>query len=476
MSLAPFATQFLSYFLMPIIARLYSPAMFGVFNLFGSINGPLTTFSSFSFHDAIVIPDDDNDACDLVLLGSFISIITSTVILISLLLIPSRLLVDLNFNLIQKYIFLIPISVFLHGINMSFVGWNQRKMNFSTIATSRIFNSINNKVYVIVAGILGFATSGNLIVGLIIGSLFMTIIQSKPFILFITNNDDYSFSIVRVIKCAKKYKKFPIFIMSSDMAYRLSSSLIIILLVYFFSENVAGNYGMAIAMTSIPTILIGSSIAEVFYAKVANEQKKVNLEKIYITIFTKLVRLSGLVFFILSVISQEIYIIVFGDAWIEAGKYTTFLSFQIFVAFITAPINNLIKIIDKQQYSLIFQFAILIFSVASIIAGGLLSSSTVSISLLSFSTGILTLLFALIVFKLVFISPIYILKILLKEIIYFIPFMIPVLVSKFLLDISNMSIILISMTIVFIYYIYLFKKDDDLMQIINQFLNKIYSN
>ena len=165
MSSAPIITQIISFLSMPIIARLYSPVNFGLFNLLGALVGPLLSFSNLGYHQAIVLPKNNQDAVNLVYGNLAISIITSTCILFLLLIIPESIWFNFKVDLLITFWWTIPLTVLLHGINLTFTGWNQRKTNFKTISASRVINSIANKAYLLVFGFAGYATTGSLIFG-----------------------------------------------------------------------------------------------------------------------------------------------------------------------------------------------------------------------------------------------------------------------------------------------------------------------
>ena len=300
----------------------------------------------------------------------------------------------------------------------------------------------------------------------------MLIIQISPFILFIFKNKTYTTSLNEIKYSIKKYKKFPIFIMTSDFVYRLSSSAIMIMLIYFFSEDVAGHYGMAIMMTSIPTILIGTAIGEVFYSKAATEYGKKKSNQTYLNLITKLVRMSVFVFFLIGIISTELFSFIFGDAWIEAGRYTTLLCFRIFISFITAPIANIVKIIDKQEYALIVEIIVLIFSIISIYIGAIYNNIYLAVGLLSILIGAVTLLYALLIFKFVLINPLSVVKIILKEIIYALPFIVPIFLAKYFLFSKSLLILLVALFSLIIHYIFIFYRDEELKSICFQLFYK----
>ena len=185
MSSAPLLTQIISFLLMPIITRLYSPSIFGLFNIFGSVVGPLTTFSNLGYHQAIVLPKKNQDAVSLVYGNLSITIFSFLFILFVVSLTPESIWFNLHIHSIRVFWWLIPLSILIHGINASFNGWNQRATNYSTIMASRVVNVAVNKGIIIIAGITGYASTGALISGFIIGATTMALVQIAPFLIYL---------------------------------------------------------------------------------------------------------------------------------------------------------------------------------------------------------------------------------------------------------------------------------------------------
>lgn len=473
MSSAPLLTQIISFLLMPIITRLYSPTVFGLFNIFGSVVGPLTTFSTFGYQQSIVLPKKNQDAVSLVYGSLAIAIFSYIFILFVVLLTPESIWFNLHIHSIRVFWWLIPLSILIHGINVSFIGWNQRATNYSTIVASRVVNAAVNKGFIIVAGIAGYATTGALISGFLIGATTMALVQIAPFLIYLIKDKKLYLYYKQIIAVLKRYKKFPLFIMSSDLLYRMTYSTIIILLVAYFSEAVAGYYGMAIMMTGIPSVLIGTSIGEVFYQKAAKEKDTVHSNEIYIKLFSKLVKLSIFSFLLLAILSNELFTLFLGTKWQAAGSYTQILCFQMFISFIMAPILSLIKVYEKQQFFFYLQLSLLIISIVAIIIGGSLFNEYIAIALLSMFNGVITLLFGLFIFYQTDVPLKNILYIIIKYSTYCAPLALPLVVVKSLYSYSNIEILLLGFFCFMIHYAVLLKTDRDLLLLFKNTINKL---
>ena len=75
--------QLITVLVSPILTRLYSAEDFGIFAIYISVAGILSVIITLRFEDAIVLPAEDNEAIDLVLLGLGISLIFSLILLLT---------------------------------------------------------------------------------------------------------------------------------------------------------------------------------------------------------------------------------------------------------------------------------------------------------------------------------------------------------------------------------------------------------
>jgi len=129
--------------LMPILTRLYSPEDFGVFQLFLSISTIITALSCLSYQFAIMLPKDDEDSANIVIL----CVILITIISIasgSIFIIYSDVIGKvLNAPVISQYLIFLPFVVFISSVFSVMTYWLSRRTQFGTIATAQVVNSVS---------------------------------------------------------------------------------------------------------------------------------------------------------------------------------------------------------------------------------------------------------------------------------------------------------------------------------------------
>jgi O-antigen/teichoic acid export membrane protein len=147
--------------------------------------------------------------------------------------------------------------------------------------------------------------------------------------------------------------------------------------------------------------LIGGAIAQVFFQRAAIAQHEGSLSIIFEDAYSFLIKISLFPLLLLTFIGQDLFILIFGPSWGEAGYYIQILSVWAVFLFISSPLSAILSVAGKQKTGLILSTINLITRFLSIVIGGVLGSATLSILFFSLSgivmygsTGILFMQFA----------------------------------------------------------------------------------
>ena len=475
MASAPLCTQILGIILMPIITRLYAPDVYGVFHLFGSIVMLIAVFANMGYSSSIVLPQRDEVASNMFCINLILTVLI-TVLTIPFIWLGSGLFLHwLKAPELGIYLWLIPVNVFAHGLYLSFRFWNVRGTRFGRIAISRISNAVVNKGVLIGAGFSGFATAGSLIIGGIAGSLTMSAVLGGRIWQESGQLFKHSIRWHNMVQGIKRYRKFPLYNLPTDLLSRLTESIPILLFSFYFSKSVIGYFGLGLAVLSVPMTFIGSSIGEVFYQRGARARYEDTNASLVENLFKQMTWMSMLPFLVLAIIGDSIFAFVFGANWAEAGVYAQILSFKIFISFIISPILSLPTILEKQEINLILCIATTITSILSITVGGLLNNIYVALCLLSLLDGLVFLGFGLFMIRHVGIPLSRVFSILLKCFVSCTPIIIAISLAKFSLGVSSLLLIIIAAIGCIIYYGKLLKEDKVLQSTIMMVFRKVQS-
>jgi len=344
MSVAPMVTQALSLLITPVVTRLYTPDAFGIAALFGSLVMPFAVFANMGYSSAIVVPEKEEEASNLFAVSVFFTVVVTVLSLPLVLLKNNPVLTWFHAEKIGNYLWLLPISILFHGLYMSLRYLNIRQKRFGYVSTAKIFRFITTNGIYLVAGFTGFASGFFLILGDFFGGVSATGVLNKS----LWKNTPHRFvkniSVRSIKSIAKKYSKYPKFILLNDLISRISGQIPIYLFSFYFSSAIVGFYALGLRLLTVPINFLGNSIGEVFFQEASSNRQGVPevLEKLF-----KYMVLLGLpVFCFLALTGEGFFYIILGKDWAEAGVYAQILSLYMFSRFITIPASYLMLIFE----------------------------------------------------------------------------------------------------------------------------------
>ena len=455
-----FFSQLIGFFALPLLTRIFSPESFGLAGLINSITAIISVFVCMSYESALVLPKENSRAINL-LAGCFI--ITVATFLLSALIIwviSDLFFTNAGLNKLRPYLWIIPFSALISGVNQILRFWNIRTAQFGRIAVSTISTNITSNAFIIGVGSTSYPGTGILIFGThIVGGITRAIFLLGRFF------QDYALllrkevSINGVLHEMKRYRKFPTYVAGANLLSRFTSEAPILLLTYFFSSSIAGYYIMCNRILAIPGSLIGNSLSQVFFQRSASARTKESLRNLISNLLRSVlpIALAGLV--VVSLVGDVIVSYFLGDRWETSGMYAQILAFGIFLSFSIGILKPLFLIFERQEKSLLFDVCLLLISIMSLVIGGLFQNIFLAICLMSFLTGISYLLLLFWLIKIAGLSPKSLVQPMWPLIKTILPIITMILISKYVLELNSLCLLAISLLGMFGFVLIFVKTD-----------------
>lgn len=363
--------------LTPVLTRIFSPEEFGAFAFFASIISFLLVFSSGRYEQAIVLPKEDKEAINILgLCFSLLGIFTGFLYLI-LFLFSSSILNLLNTPSLDKWLWIVPITMLFAGSYRILTFWSNRKKRFKGTSNSMIaqttgristqfigglaklslwsswkklsafFGEMFKSTYVLPQGIDPIGI-GTLALSLLVGFAFGTLTLTYKFIKIDRQllRDIKRSEMKRQAKIHDKFPKINALHALTDEFKNLGVNSTIL---YAFNESILGFYSMTFRVLRAPLTVIGNSFAQVFYQKAAemhaNKQPFVNLVNKTVK---RLFIIALPIFAIILIFGPDLFALVLGEKWRTAGEYTQFLTPWLFLNFVISPIQQVAIILNRQ--------------------------------------------------------------------------------------------------------------------------------
>ncbi len=347
------AIPILAYF---FLTRIYTPSDFGTLSIFVSIYSILAVIGTGKYELAIPLPEKKEDAVSLVFLCLILNTFFSVFLLLIVFLFYDYITYLIDNDDLKGWIYFFPVLAFLLGTYQTFYYYNLRIKNFKEISKSKIFKSISLSFFQIGLGFFKF-TSFGLILGNIISNFTSNINLIKT---FIVNEGLYSYrkqtkEDLKLV--AKEYIKFPKFTLLSNLLYTASMQIPILLFSIFFSTSFVGQFSISHKVLSMPMILLGGAIGQVYYQRITDKEfvddeylKKITWKLYRILLLTGVLPLSIILFF-----GDFVFVLAFGDKWLLAGEYAKPISIWVLFAFISSPLSSVLFAKGLQKQALVFQ-------------------------------------------------------------------------------------------------------------------------
>lgn len=341
--------QAITILLSPLITRIYSPQEYGVLTVYVAILGMISLLGSLSYESAIPIVRNEKYAFNLLLACLCVLSIVSIILSLLILTTGDFLLILFNAEDIIAYKFFIPIGFFFTGLYTILSQWSLRKKNFKSLTITKYNQSIVGNFTKIGLGITKFTSIG-LIVGTILSQSAGVITLTKPYI--------YEFkSLITTVKFKKmlmllyRYKKFPFYTAPGILILSISTQLPVVFVSSLYGSSIVGLYGLARSITFLPMGIVGKSVQDVFYSEVASLRKSnpLKIKELSNKILKKLIFLGVFPVVVLVFWGPELFSLVFGSNWENAGVFASILSIELFFHFIFQPISVVFSIFEKQQ-------------------------------------------------------------------------------------------------------------------------------
>jgi len=187
---------------------------------------------------------------------------------------------------------------------------------------------------------------------------------------------------------ARRYAHFPKFSAVGSLLDGLSALLPVAFLTAVFSPTVGGLFAIADRVMRVPSMLLGSSLTQVFYQKIAeSRQDPQRCASLMARTWTRLALVGAAPMLTVLIAGPSIFALVLGPQWRTSGEYAQILSVGLFVHFIAYPTSNGIVAFERLGIMLSWQLLMIVSIAAVFLAGKFLFHDSVKATLWLFSAS-----------------------------------------------------------------------------------------
>jgi O-antigen/teichoic acid export membrane protein len=337
----------------PLLSRLYTPADFGVLSVFFSVTTALVIICAFNYEAAIPLPKTDEAALGIMAVSSTLLIVNTLIcsVIVGTAGAPvSRLL---GAPELRKYLWILPLGLLGGGTFFILNSWAIRVQAFASLAKRRIVQSLSQ---VTIQLAMPFILRGP--IGLLLGDSFGRAGGSMPLLLDThkyLKNANVRVSKSTILEAAMRYKRFPLFGMTSVLLHTALTVLPPILLARLFGLQDAGWFGLVYQLFGVAVGLVGLGVAQVFLSNAAQlvHSSPLALRILYLKTSRAAFLLGLAPMGFLALAGPRLFGIVFGAKWTESGTYGQLLALPFLAMLAVGPVYPVLTVLEKQNWQLL---------------------------------------------------------------------------------------------------------------------------
>ncbi|MCJ0764327.1 lipopolysaccharide biosynthesis protein [Variovorax terrae] len=334
----------ISFLFATLVARLYPPERFADLGLFVSITTILSMLFTARLEFAVVTSQSDEKAETLCRTGIAFSAIGAV-------LVTAGMAIAFLLGHLPSWMIFAGFSAFFLSSTKFFTQLASRKGMYSVLAHNKFIVAFLTNI---VQCLLFFASVG-LVAGYFLGTYVSQMILARKITLeklpfqrsTFLNNIRTSF---------KENLNFAKYDLPADIINFASSQTPIFLLPLYYGSTLAGLYVFVDRVFSAPASLIGASVSQIFFERAtkAYAADKPALKFLTISIYNRIAGLGLCFTVIILLLGPNIFQLLFGANWVEAGRLAAALVSLVVLSLATSPLSMLFAVTGRQRELLIY--------------------------------------------------------------------------------------------------------------------------
>jgi O-antigen/teichoic acid export membrane protein len=336
----------------PLITRVYRPLEFGDFAV------ALAAI-------AIVLPARDEDAAPIAGLGLAIAAAWALLLAVPLLLAEHYAREPRYRQVALLLLMMLPASLFMQGCQSVAQGWSLRIQNFRAISLANASQALVTVVCQLLFGRFIAASAFALVAGALVGNA-AAVLALLPVLSRNVLRAIYAHATrARVDRVLRDYRRFPLITGPYAFFGQASARGALIVLSYWASAAIVGQYALAQRVTFIPVVTVASAMGQVFYSRAARSIDEPRTEHVVRMLLRFGPWIMGPFFMLLMLFGTPIFAFIFGAEWAESGRLAGILAAASLARSSTAWLDRIFDIRAKQHVALAMEAAFAVLGLAA---------------------------------------------------------------------------------------------------------------
>jgi O-antigen/teichoic acid export membrane protein len=332
----------------PLLTRLYTPADFGVLAVFSAFLGILGAVGSLRYELAIPLAEDDDRVVNLLGVSLIVALLITALTGVTTWLWGDMITGWFNAETLRPLLWLLPVGLLAVGCTRGLIHWAIRRQDFGRITRTQISRSIGRVVTQI--GI-GLATSGplGLLVGQIVGqsagitTLGFAFHRREGRLL-------RTLSLGGMARAARRFAKLAMLATGTALLNNAGRFVPALFIAALYGAEVAGWFALAQRILDAPA-LVGTAVARVYLSEAPRRARDdgPGMYALFKATSWRLLAFGLLTLGVVVAAGPHLFALVFGSAWLEAGRFAQFLALMALGRLVVEPVAQTLTVLERQD-------------------------------------------------------------------------------------------------------------------------------
>lgn len=334
----------------PFLARMYSPEQFGALGLLLAIANPVSIVVCGRYELTVVLPREDQQANLLARLGLGLAVCTTLVLGLAIIGLRDPLSTILGGPGTLVPLLAAPVLFGLMGFFQPLNNWLIRKQAFRAMGSNKLVQTMGITLVSLVLG--QWAADHGLILGYLAGwaaYVAIGVVQARR-----TGFRFRPVDVAAMREASRVHRDFPLYNTLPALLHTATLSIPIFFFMNRFGEEFTGQLNLCRQTVFLPVTFFATTWMQVYMQRASRTviEKEPVLPGLRKSLMA-LVGMASVLAAVLIVAGPWLFGLVFGEVWVEAGRYARILAIPIALQFIVTPLTVLLPPLGRiKQLSL----------------------------------------------------------------------------------------------------------------------------
>lgn len=351
----------------PVLARLFSPGVFGPFAVANALALSLAAVAALRLDQAVTLPETDRDATAVA--GAGLRVVLAGVVLG--LVVVAALGGPLAGALgggqaLARLLLWVPVISGFMGAYLVLSQLAIRHRLYAAIARRNVLQSVATTVLQLLAGLLGLGAHG-LAAGLAVGQLVGVVMVSRS----LRSHGERVLRAPGWYAVASRYRRFPLVLAPSGAVNALGLQSPVLVASALLGAHAAGLLGMAQRVLLVPVALLGMATSQVFLGEftAARRSGSDRLPDIFLRASRQLLMAGVGIGVVVVLAAPVLFGVVLGEDWSQAGDYARLLAAAVALQMVSSPLSQVIFVMGHVWWQAAWDVGRL-----AVVAGGMVGA------------------------------------------------------------------------------------------------------